>query len=311
MGMIELLVALLATSILLLGAYQFASRTTRLNADAVHEIKLTGELLALKRKIEKSLRNLGYNPSMVPYPLCTGTSPGCVPDAAPLRIGITSAGFSRLEFTSDDNGIVYAGVTETSGPVKASERYAYWIASKTNPGTAIDFEGKTNPTAEPCTPVGASFTERYALFTKVKPTTPDVNANVNTLPTEDAVLADDVLCLEIRYYRPGDPQIFERSWVRLCNSTAIGKCPPDITGPPGPTNLRSREHLPLPPFPGSGATEPEQRAYFGKIRDDLRKIEMGILFRLKTGEVRRIHLETRLSNPPWRDSVNDFQLPSP
>jgi hypothetical protein len=299
-GMAELLVGLVVMAIIMAVAFQFTLKTTRVTTFHGRTTKLSGDVAALQFRLTKMFREMGYNSNLVEYPLCCGTV------AESTRFGPTNLKFSEIEFTSDINPSGVAGV------VDAEEKYALWVAKKETPGTHVNFDSITQDGGEPCTSTSGTFTETYTLFKKIG--------------SEESILADKVLCFEVRYYRTGSSDAWEKDWVQLCPADA--NCPTphwpaddtDVSHVPKATssNFQVAEFLPV----GPGDPSFDETAYYTKIRNDVQKIQVGIVVqgavnpnKDKDGtdpndryEIHRIVFDAHLANLPWLASISSVQL---
>jgi len=318
-SLIELMVSMVLLSILLLGIYKLTMRTTRAAAAGTAMSNLTRQMSSLTGYLRKSIKSMGYNPLMSFYPICTGTSDpitACAPNTwtnpvLPIhsqRIGLNYVNTSGLVFTSDN---------DTSGAIdQPDESFAFWVAGD-DPTAPVSFYGKTKIDSDPCIPKDSSthFLTPYKLY------------GLNQ--SNPVVIAENVLCFEVRYFRKGRVDLNEEMWVQMCPYDSDSTLPPvDIdptagttvvsgynpeTCPSPMTDNRKAEVFASPAFQDDAVNFNEVN-YFSDLRDKVQRIQMGILVQKLTGKEceqakisdpsdeacqERSVIDVRLPNRPW------------
>jgi len=309
------MISLLVLTIVLLGAYKFMNRVSRVTAQTLKTTDKSRETTALQLKLNRMLRNLGFNPGVVPY---------VVDPADPLRwdkrIGVTMISAIELDYTSNDN-VLQEGCTPSNSAckndvVQDSEKYELWIASDpanpvsskiTGSGSGT-FLAKLDQSADQlCTPVAnEKFDQRYVLVGRTKASSTSMFAD----PTVPVILEDKVLCMEIRYFTRGDTANGEKPWERLWSGSTVG--PPTYPYQP-------------PIYANNGT--PSEGDYFKFLRDRVQKIEIGLLLEVGTDQLKerdaanvnpltgdfrktdRLIFETKIANQPWLQSYTTGKLP--
>jgi hypothetical protein len=275
-GLLDLMISTLVMSVLLVGFYKFAASSTRLTYLAASQTKVSDSGRALRHRLTAMFRNMGLNEELRPYPLCSGTSPGCDPSANLHRFGISEAMFSEIEYASDDDK------NETVDSNK--EIHRLFVAQDEN-SSPLSFEGLTDPTKEPCTPrSGTVFTETYRLYERVG--------------SDVRVLADHVLCFELRYLRDGDTAT-EKRWQPVCPPTTdpSNNCPPAL--------YLAGDFLQDPVTPGTQ----QERDHYDLITR-IRKVQVGLKILgpegakfaaagVKDPGAEQVVFDSKLGNPPW------------
>ena len=287
---------------------------------AVRSEQLSENALSVHTRLQKALRNLGYNPNVVAYPLSTCPTPNpaditCQPDPPPRRIGIVLPEVNRLLFTSDDNILVDPSSGAQSGTLQASESYGFWLASdKINLNAPLDLTPKLDLTAaEPCTPAaGQSFDTPYFLVGLVK-------GAALTDPSTPAIFAENIGCFEVRYFSEGRSYFTQNTTPPLngCNMTS-GVCgaeevweriwPASVASPPA-CSLQFRAGAPF-------GTQADEQAFYECVRDGVRKLQIGVTVMGAVDQItgkgtktEKFVFDVKFANSPWLQSLITGHLP--
>jgi len=315
-GLVELMVTMVVLSIVMLGAYKFFVKSNRATSVIVKKTLLERQAVALKDELERSIRNMGQNPTLKEY----DTDP---PDND-NRFGLTTAGPGHVRFQSDDNGRYYPATSQLStggdpaliGIIQEGERYGFWIVpslsdidvnnATTTYAARVDFSQRVDSQAEatPCTPNPTKHFNNPHMLVKLKKdyrsydpssdnlwTSPTAPTNALTMPQ---VVADNVVCFSYRYYSFNDDL---SKWERVM-------MPPQAPAPPIP-------FLPLPEADGSYLNVEDYKT----IRD-IGRIEIGVVLidmdttsnkidRISGNHhpTKKIHIDIRLPNIAWHAGI--------
>lgn len=299
-GLVELMISLAVFSVLMVWAYKSMMSTNNVTVSVVRQTQRTQHEMEVRRSLENVIEKIGYNPKLRAYELLAADPSN--PDRH--RVGVTGMYQDRSEirFTSDENA---------DGEIQANEQFRLWLAA--------------DETSDPV-PVDASA--NGDICAKPAPDSPLPQANklfalVNSVPV---VLAENARCFEIRFFKkglsgsekcrkyfPDQPQSgscasFDPN-TGLCTSvTQAGACnqAPDANNWErlwaGATFYSYR----APALPDG--TEAGEEAYYGFIRDEVEKIEFGVL--LASGNsVERIVVEKKINNRAWQPRLAAACLP--
>ncbi|MFH1018641.1 MAG: hypothetical protein V1798_10745 [Pseudomonadota bacterium] len=288
-GLVDLVVSLLVMSVLMAGLYKLSASSTRMTYVTTKSGKMSRDALGLRYRLEMAFRNMGLNETPVVYPICTGAagtySPDgygtCDPSPATKQFGFRSVNFSELEYASDD-----PANTSSLGAVEAKEVRQIFMA-KTPTSTHWDALNITDPNKDPCTPLSGNFSDTYNLYEAVG--------------SDIQVLAQNVLCFEVRYFRDGDPDQAEQRWQPVCRADATGITNGSgITTGPCPSYTKPADLL--------TTSLAEYRRY--ELITKIRKVQVG--FRVLGPQdptlagagvpgpnVANVVFSANLANPPW------------